>query len=88
MKPVLSSLSVPMIIIRVMSVGFHLYASREGMECMNLYNHHIVYGDGLGELVYWSMLELRCQKSHLMLEVKINEGVGQKIFVNEWTFQL
>ena len=86
MKPVLSSLSVPMIIIRVMSVGFHLYASREGMECMNLYNHHIVYGDRLDELVYWSMLELRCQKSQftqLMSEVKISEGVGQKIFVNE-----
>ena len=56
----------------VQSMTFYLYeleliSSRECVDRINIYNHHIVYGNGLDKLVCWFMLQFLYQKSLLML---------------------
>ena len=52
----------------------HLYVlelllSRECVDRINIYKHHIVYGNGLDKLDCWFMLQFLYQKSLLMLVV-------------------
>ena len=42
-------------------------SSRECVDRINIYNHHIVYGNGFDKLVCWFMLQFLYQKSLLML---------------------
>ena len=42
-------------------------SSRECVDRINIYNHHIVYGNGLDKLVCWFTLQFLYQKSLLML---------------------
>ena len=44
-------------------------SSRECVDRIDMYNHHIVYGNGLDKLDCWFMLQFLYQKSLLMLVV-------------------
>ena len=44
-----------------------LLASRECVGRINVYNHHIVYGNRLDKLVCWFVLQFPYQKCLLML---------------------